>query len=198
MYKVIGSSGSRMTRVLWMLEELGQLYKVIQAKPQSPEARQYNATGKVPILLNGDFALCDSAAICVYLGEKHPEGGMASRTLEERAQMDSWLHFAQSELEAPLWNKLKHRFIIADELKAEVGPWTEWEFARHVKALARRLDGNQYALGDRFTAVDVVIGHTGSWARNAKFDIEPDVVNAYLDRILARPALARARKREAA
>ena len=55
---------------------------------------------------------------------------------------------------------------------------------------------NQFALGDRFSAADVMLGHTGSWARNAKFDIKSDVVNNYLDRVLGRVALAQAREIE--
>lgn len=196
MYKAVGSQGSRVIRVLWMLEEIGQTYEIEAAKPQSPEARKYNASGKVPALVTGDLVLTDSAAICVYLAEKHPEAGMASRNLEERALIDSWMHFAQAELEAPLWNKLKHRFILPDELRVDVGRWTGWEFTREAKALARRLGDREFALGDRFTAVDVILGHIGFWARGGKFEIPSGAVNAYFDRMLSRPALQRARERE--
>ena len=41
MYKVIGSRASRGLRVLWMLEELGQPYEHVPAKPRSDEARSY-------------------------------------------------------------------------------------------------------------------------------------------------------------
>lgn len=198
MYRAVGSPGTRVSRVLWMLEEIGQPYEVEYAKPQSPEARKYNPSGKVPALVFDDFVLTDSAAICVYLGEKHSEAGMASRNLEERSLIDSWMHFAQAELEAPLWNKLKHRVILPEEIRVDVGPWTGWEFNREAKALARRIGDREFALGDRFSAVDVILGHIGMWARGAKFEIPSDPVNAYLDRVLARPALARAKEREMA
>lgn len=196
MYKVLGSKGSRITRVLWMLEEVGQPYEIENAKPQSEAARAVNPSGKVPVLLIDGTPLTDSAAICAYLGEKHPEAGMASRNVEERAQLDSWMEFAQSELEAPLWNKLKHRFILPDELKTEVGPWTAWEFATNLKAAERRIGGNEFAMGDRFTAVDVILGHIAQWARAGKFAVESQAMNDYFDRVLARPALAKARERE--
>jgi glutathione S-transferase len=198
MYKAVGSSGTRVSRVLWMLEEIGQPYEIEFAKPQSPEARRYNPSGKVPALVFDDFVLTDSAAICVYLAEKHPEAGLAARNLEERALIDSWMHFAQAELEAPLWNKFKHRVVLPAEVRVDVGAWTGWEFNREAKALARRLGAKRFALGDRFTAVDVVLGHIGWWARSAKFEIAADSVNAYFDRVLSRPALARARDREMA
>ena len=196
MYTVIGSPGSRMTRVVWMLEELGEAYAIETAKPQSETARVHNPSGRIPALIDGEMRLTDSAAICVYLGEKHGDKGFGSRSLAERAQIDSWVHFAQSELEAPLWNKLKHRMLLPEELRVDVGPWCAWEFSRDVKALARRLGDSKFALGDRFSAVDVLLGHIGTWARGAKFEIVPETVNAYLDRVLSRPALARAKERE--
>lgn len=197
MYKAYGSPGSRISRVLWMLEELEQPYELIPTKPQSEEARRLNPSGKVPCLLDGDFLLTDSAAICVYLGEKHPERGMAARDLRERALIDSWMHFIQSELEAPLWTKLKHRFILKEELRLDVGPWCAFEFANAVRTLDQRLDGKTFALGNRFTAIDVLLGHSGNWARSGRFEIASDNVNEYLDRVLARPARARALRREA-
>lgn len=196
MYKAIGSPGSRLSRVVWMLEELEQAYEIIMAKPQSERAKSHNPSGKIPALIDDDFVLTDSAAICVYLGEKHPDKGFAARNPRERATIDSWMHFIQSEFEAPLWNKLKHKFILSEELRADVGPWTAWEFARELDALARRLGDNQFALGDRFTAVDVLIAGCGGWARAGKFDIPHPNVNDYLDRMLARPARARALARE--
>ena len=192
MYKAVGSRGSRVSRVLWMLEELGEPYEFVEVKLRSPRAYELNASGKVPILLDADLVITDSAAICVYLADKHAGKGMgADAGLAGRAEMDSWMHFAQSEFEAPLWNKLRHRFILPQEVRVDVGPAAAYDFANEVKALDRRLEGRDFALGDRFSAVDVMLGDMGGWARAGKFPIESDRVNAYLDRILSRPARAR-------
>jgi glutathione S-transferase len=197
MYQAVGSPGSRLTRVTWMLEELGEPYEIVRAKQHSDVMYRYNPSGKIPALADGDFVLTDSAAICFYLGDKHAEKGLGPNSAAERGLMNSWLFFAQSELEAPLWNKLKHRLLLPEELRAEVGPWTKMEFAREVATLEKRLDGKEYAMGDRFTAADIILGHCGQWARGARFEIGSDAVNAYFDRVLARPALARAKEREA-
>jgi glutathione S-transferase len=106
--------------------------------------------------------------------------------------MDSWMHFAQSEFEAPLWNKLRHRFLLPKEIRVDVGPAAVYDFASETKALDRRLGDRPFALGDRFSAVDVLLGDMGNWARAGKFPIESERVNAYFDRVLARPARARA------
>lgn len=193
MYKVLGSPSSRAIRVLWMLEELGEAYELVKAKPASDEVRRYNPTARIPVLVDGDLVLTDSAAICLFLGDKHADKGMGSRSLAEQAQMNAWMLFIQSELEIPLWNKMKHRMILPDELRVDVGPWAGWEFNRDVKALETRLGGNEFAMGDRFTSVDIILAHTLNWAKNAKFGPLPEPVNAYADAMLARPALARAR-----
>ncbi|KUM24573.1 glutathione S-transferase [Mesorhizobium loti] len=179
MYKAVGSRGSRVSRVLWMLEELGQPYEFAEVKLRSPEAYALNPSGKVPILIDGDLKITDSAAICVYLADKHADKGMG-------------MHFAQSELEAPLWNKLRHRFLLPKEVRVDVGPAAAHDFASEVKALDRRLGDKPFALGDRFSAVDVLLGDMGGWARAGRFRIESERVNAYFDRVLSRPARARA------
>lgn len=193
MYQAVGSRGSRVSRVLWMLEELDQPYEFVEVKLRSPEAYALNPSGKVPILVDGDFTLTDSAAICVYLADKHAEHGMgAAEGIRGRAEMDAWMHFAQSELEAPLWNKLRHRFLLPQEVRVDVGPAAAYDFANEVKALDARLGAHEFALGDRFSAVDIILGDIGGWARGGRFRIDSDRVNAYFDRVLSRPARTRA------
>ncbi len=197
-YLAVGAPGSRLTRVTWMLEELGVPYQILKAKHHTDEMRRYSPSGKGPALVDGDTVVTDSAAICAYLADKHPEKGMGPRTHAERAHLNAWLFFAQSELEAPLWNKLKHRMLLPEAERIDVGPWTSAEFRREINALDARLGDGEFAMGDRFTAADVILGHCGQWARGAKFPIESQRANAYFDRVLARPALARAKAREAA
>jgi glutathione S-transferase len=197
MYQAIGAPGSRLTRVTWMLEELGQPYEIVMAKQYSDTMRRYNVTGKMPALADGELVVTDSAAICAYLGEKHAEANMGPNAgLAGRAEMMAWMLYAQTEFEAPLWTKIRHKFILPEAMRADIGPATAHDFAAEVGALEAKLGGRQYALGDRFSAIDVVLGHCGRWARGARFAIASEAVNAYFDRVLARPALARAIERE--
>ena len=197
MYQAVGSPGSRLTRVVWMLEELGEPYEIVRAKQYSETMKRFNPTGKMPALIDGDFVLTDSAAICAYLGEKHADKGMGPEPgLQGRAEMMSWMLYALSEFEQPMWNKLKHRFLLPTELRAEVAPWVKREFDTEIAALEAKLAGRPYALGDRFSAVDVILGHCGQWARSGKFEVASQPVADYFDRVLSRPALARAKQRE--
>ena len=193
MYKAVGSRGSRVSRVIWMLEELGEPYEFVPVGLRSDEMFALNPSGKAPALVDGEVVVTDSAAICVYLADKHPEKNMgAAPGHAGRAEMDSWMHFAQSELEAPLWNKLRHRFLLPKEVRADVGPAAAHDFAQEITTLEKRLSGRAFALGDRFSAVDVLLGDIGAWARAGKFQISSDTVNAYFDRVLSRPPRARA------
>lgn len=197
MYQAVGSPGSRLTRVVWMLEELGEPYEIVRAKQHSQTMLRYNPTGKMPALVDGDVVVTDSAAICTYLADKHADRGMgADPGLAGRAAFDGWMHFAQSEFEAPLWNKLRHKFILPEECRADVGRATAHDFAQEVAGLERKLGDRPFALGDRFSAVDVILGHCGRWAQGGKFEIGPERVRAYFERVLSRPALARALSRE--
>ena len=59
MYKIIGSVKSRTFRVLWMLEEMGLTYEYTHALPHSELVKQYNPSGKIPILIDRGAVITD-------------------------------------------------------------------------------------------------------------------------------------------
>ena len=191
-YIVHGSPISRMTRVTWMLEELGQPYQLVHARLGTRDLVGLSPSNKGPVLVDDDFVLTDSAAICLYLAARHKDADMGPRDPRERALMESWLFFALAEFEQVMWTKIKHRVLLPDDMRRDVDPWLKAEFAREIKTLHRRLGDDDYAMGERFTCVDVIVGHCGAWAGSAKYDIASDRVSAYFERVLARPAYARA------
>ena len=104
-----------------------------------------------------------------------------------------------SELEQPLWTKGKHKFILPpDKRVPAVFETAEWEFQKALKILSQGLNGNKFILGDTFSAADILIAHTLSWARTAKQPVENQNVKDYAHSVLGREALQRARAREAA
>ena len=52
----------------------------------SPEFRKVNPLGKVPVLIDGDFVLPESAAICEYLEDKLPGRSIWPLDLQARAR----------------------------------------------------------------------------------------------------------------
>lgn len=75
---------------------------------------------------------------------------------------------------------------------------TKWEFRKALEILGKGLEGNRYILGDSFSAADILIGHTLTWAVTAKQSVEFQNVKDYAKLILGRDALQQASAREAA
>ena len=192
-------------RVTWMLEELEAEYefKLVPFGANGFASEDYvkiNPAGKVPALCDGDLVLTESAAIVTYLGDKFPEKQLVPAPgTSARAKYDQWCYFVLSELEQPLWTKGKHTFILPpDKRVPAVIETAAWEFRKALNILSKGLEGNRYILGDSFSAADILIGHTLTWARTAKQPVEFQNVKDYSKLVLDREAVQRASAREAA
>src|SRR5215470_15463799 len=102
---------SRGRVVRWMLEEVGQPYKVevldYASTMKGPDYLAINPMGKVPALRHGDAVVTETAAICAYLADAFPEAGLAPPPGDKaRASYYRWLFFAAGPLEAATTNKL--------------------------------------------------------------------------------------------
>ena len=72
-----------------------------------------------------------------------------------------------------------------------------WGDLATVKAsLVRALDGQEYLVGDQFTAADLMVGSTLNFMMNFKLLERAEPFAAYVDRLVARPAFKRAMARE--
>ncbi len=200
-----GYPNTRSIRAAWALEEAGAEYQYIKVDlakggGKSPEFRQLNPGGKIPVLVDGDFVLSESAAICAYIGDRFPESRLTPPAgSRERAKFDQWCYFAIGELEQPMWTQAKHRFALPEAWRVPaVIDTAAKEFMMACGVLDAGLDDRPYILGDGFTAADILIAHTLGWAKKFGHPPESETVAAYMERVLSRPALARARLREAA
>ena len=155
MMKLYGFGPTRSLRALWGLKELGLEFEFIPVNLQAGEHRRpeflaLNPAGKVPVLVDGDLVLTESAAIVLYLAEKYPEKKLMPTRLEQRAQVYRWVLFAMTELEQPLWRMAKHRFIYPEDkrLPQDIDLARE-DFTAMAAVLERHMDGRQYIVGDR-------------------------------------------------
>lgn len=189
---LVGPVGSRAARVLWLLEELGLPYTHILARPASDEARAYNPSGKVPVLLVGATPLTDSTAILTFLSDRAQRFTCAAGSLE-RARQDGFTQLVLDEIEALLWTASRHSFVLPEDQRLPaIKPSLKWEFARNQARLAARLGGAPFLMGDEMTVPDIILTHCLGWAASASFpDPEPNLT-AYAQRLRARPAYLRA------
>ena len=200
--KLYGYPNSRATRALWALQEAQAEYDYVHVNVKAGAGKDQNYLainpgGKVPTLVDGDLVITESAAICLYIGEKYPQSGLLpSAGTPKRALCYRWICFAISELEQPLWTIAKHRFVLPEEKRVPAVLQTAfWEFSVAAKVFAEGLGNRLYAASDNFSAADILLGHTLAWATSARIELGYEALNAYAERVLNRPALAQGRAR---
>ena len=187
MYTVVGPVKSRALRVLWMLEELGEPYEHIAAAPRSDEARQFNPTGKVPALVDGDAILTDSMAIVTYLADKHGKLTAPAGTVE-RARQDAMTFWLIDEFDAILWAAAKHSFIFPEDKRIPaVKDVLKEEFSLSAAQLSSRLKG-EFLMGDTLTIPDILACHCLNWSIGAGFPRIDDKLAQYAKALRSRPA----------
>lgn len=191
MYTVIGRANSRATRVLWMLEELGQSYEHVPASPRSEGVISFNPAGKVPVLIEDGTPITDSTAIIQYLADKHGAMTYPAGTLD-RARQDSLTQFLLDEFDSALWMAARHSFVLPEELRqSAIKDSLIWEFTNSQKTLVHRIGDGEFLMGEHMTVPDIILTHCGIWAKVAKFPIKEERLSSYLERMTTRPALAR-------
>lgn len=201
--KLYGFGQSRSFRCLWALEEAGMEYEYINTKlrtePEDPESAkrpaymELNVQGKVPTMVNGDLILTESLAILNYIARSAPESGLLPNdSMEAYAKIDELNSFVLAELEQPLWSKGKHWFALPEEQRIPAMFETaKFEFDKAVRTLDHLLSDSEFAVGNHFTLVDIMLAHTFNWAIRFEFDV-PEKYQALRNRHFERPAARRA------
>lgn len=185
-----------------MLEELGASYE-LRMLPFPPRALarsflELNPLGTVPLLVDGDTRMTESAAMCQYLAERcDPEGltGLAVRREEPAYGMWlNWLHHGEATLTFPQTLVLRYgRFEPAERrLPQAADDYTKWFLAR-LRGIDAALAGHDWLCADRFTAADVSVGYALMLASHlALVDRFPVHVAAYWQRLQQREGYGRA------
>jgi glutathione S-transferase len=104
--KLYGFPPARSIRVLWTLRELDVEFEFVNVDPgkgelQRPEFLAVNPAGKLPALVDGDFALTESVAICLYLAEKYPDKGLLPSLLESLPRLRGYMERMYARPKAP-------------------------------------------------------------------------------------------------
>ncbi|MFD0987495.1 glutathione S-transferase family protein [Methyloligella solikamskensis] len=176
----------------WMLEELGEPYELEVLDLQSgiqrqAEYRKINPMGKVPALRHGDAVVTEVAAICTYLADEFPEAGLNVPVGDPaRGQYLKWLFFSPGCLEPAMTDQAYPR-----KEEPFSGTLGYGSFDLVLDVLREAVSEGEYLLGDRFTAADVVLGSTLRWGMMFGLLHQMQELEAYVERLVARPALQR-------
>jgi glutathione S-transferase len=105
MYELFYYPGNASLAPHFVLEEVGASFKLrlVDRKTQGqkdPGYMKVNPMGRIPALVDGDLVLFESAAICLYLADRHPEAGLGrGMGTAERAHLYKWLMFLTNTIQ---------------------------------------------------------------------------------------------------
>lgn len=145
-----------------------------------------NPKGQIPtLLLNDGSILTEGVAIVQYLADQKPDRQlMPEQGTPARYHALEWLNYIATELHkgfSPLFNPKT-----PDDFKAVTREALSKKFAY----VNESLKDNQFLLGARFSVADAYLFTVMGWAKALKFDLSAlTELNAYLNRVAARPAV---------
>jgi glutathione S-transferase len=186
-----------------LLEEIGTPYELVfvdraNAAHKSPAYLKLNPNGQIPVLVDGDFVLYETAAICLYLADRFSDSGLVPPLqTPERAHFYQWLVWCTNTLQAMLMHYFYPERMVNDGDESAATQVEQHAEAR-ATAMLDRLDEQvashrgDWLLGTTFSAVDPYALMLCRWTRNfARPARSRPHLAPYLQRMLARPAVQR-------
>jgi glutathione S-transferase len=192
-----------------VLEELGVPFELVLVDRASLAHKtdaylRLNPNGLIPVLVDGDLVLYETAAILLHLADTHPDAGLVPPlATPERAHFYKWLMWLSNTLHATLmlyfyperWASPDHvhgATTVKARAEARVGQLLDLldqELARH---------GQPWLLGACYTVLDPYLLMLCRWTRDhGQPARDRAALGPYLRRVLARPAVQRAYASEA-
>ena len=197
-------TAARSFRPLWALEELGLGYD-LRMLPFPPRARAkdylaLNPLGTIPLLIDGETRMTESAAILHYLVTRHGPTPLAVG-LDERdyGAYLNWLHFGEATLTFPQTLVLRYGKLEPEERRNPqvVTDYAKWFLAR-LRAVEATVADRETLCAGRFTVADISVGYALLVAERIGLakDFGPAVAS-YWQRLQQRDGFRRAMKAEA-
>jgi glutathione S-transferase len=158
-----------------------------------PDIVALNPNAKVPILVDGDFVLWESNAICAYLAHGTTLLPAAPR---ERAEVDRWSSWQLAHI-GPAIGKVAFQRLVKPmtgqgQPDARIVEEGMAEYARFATVLDTSLAGREYVAGP-LTIADFILTSMFSIGATVGLEAAPySKVNAWLGRVLGRDSMRRA------
>jgi glutathione S-transferase len=191
------SPNTRSSGTLLLLEELGAPYELKLLNMKAGEHRQgpylaINPMGKVPAIEHNGAIVTEQVAISIYLADLFAEAGLAPALNDPlRGPYLRWLVFYAASFEPAIVDRAR---------KLEQGPSAMLPYGGYdtmLKTLTGQLAKGPWLLGERFTAADAIWGSGLGWTTMWKLVPELPEIKTYLERFAARPAVSRAKVKDA-
>jgi len=187
-----------------VLEELGVPFERVlidrsQNRHKEPAYLKLNPNGLIPVLIDGELVLYETAAIVLHLCDTHPQAKLAPELgTAARAHFYKWLMWCTNTLQTTLIAYFyPERWV--DDGNAEGAAQVKARAQDKVAGLLVQLDAllaghrGSWILGDAFSALDPYVFTLCRWTRNFERRKARDHVHLgpYLQRMSERPAVQR-------
>ena len=189
-----------------VLEEIGVPCELVRVDRttgahKSPAYLALNPNGLIPVFVDGDLVLYETAAICLHLADTHPDAALAPALGgPERAHFYKWLMWLTNTLQASLivyfyperWADRADAVVqVKAHAEAKIGGLLD-----QLDAELARADGPWFT-GASFSVLDAYVLTLCRWTRGFGRPARSlPKLGPYLQRVLARPATQRVLERE--
>jgi glutathione S-transferase len=193
-----------------LLHEIGvpfdlKLVQRLTGAHKQPDYLRLNPNGQIPVLVDGDLVLYESAAICLHLADTHPGAALAPALgTTQRAHFYKWLAWLTNTLQAMLMHYFYPERMV-DDGDGAAAQQVKAHAQQKAVAMLAMLDtqlaahGGPWLLGAHYSAADPFAFMLCRWTRG--FDDRParsfEHIAPFLQRMLERPAVQRALEVEA-
>ncbi len=149
-------------------------------KNKPKELLELNPYGKVPVLVDGDAVVYESAIINEYLEEKYPQVPLMPKEPLQRSRIRIWIDFCNTRLQAA-GGDIAHGH---DVEKAQE------RLAQHLKTLDREMRDREYIAGD-YSLADITFVPFFVRRERYRATIDDKLPNlkSWMDRLLNRPVV---------
>jgi glutathione S-transferase len=184
--------------VRFALEEAALPHEIVlldasKGEHKSPDYLRVNPLGQLPALRDGEVTICESAAICLHLGDKVGAPLAPAVGSAQRATYNHWVVFSvATQLIALAKIAMNTKFLPEAARSAAVAEDGRRHWGEVAPVLSQAVAGRRYLLGDTFSMADVMVG--GSlWRAGLIGVLEPHPeLLAYYRRVSDRPTFQRA------
>ncbi|MEM7171926.1 MAG: glutathione S-transferase family protein [Pseudomonadota bacterium] len=188
--------GTRSVRARWIMEEMGVPYELKSLEYDgayfaSDEFRKINPMGKIPAMFDGENLIIESIAIMQYVMERFgPTELNVPADDPEFATYLQWLHLGESGVSGYIAVSFGHAsredpYIVSEEFDG----YCRYQVQKALAMLEERLQRRGHILDRGFSAADISMGYALLFAAVCTGATFTPVVSAYLDRLMARPAM---------
>lgn len=189
-----------------VLEEIGlpfslALVSTSDGSTRSPEYLRINPKGRVPVLTIGDSVLTEAPAILLHLAMSYPAANLLPNSPQGLVRCIEWFNWLSGTVHAvairQVWRP--ESFIHDDARFAEVAEKGKENLGAAFAHIETRMGEAEWAVGPSYSIVDAYLLVIFRWGNRIGFDMRGRYAawTHHTLRVLGRPAVERALKREA-